>query len=174
MAIFPVQNTTDNSLAGTLLVSTAIAQGITNAASLSQAALMQEVATNLMAGPSSGNMLSVSATAAWGYATGAGGTVTQASNKTTAVTINKPTGNIVTNNAAMINATNATFTVSNSLVVATDTPLVAVGAGTAASYKASVSQVAAGSFDITLNNFSAVSLTEAVTVNFSLLKAVIA
>lgn len=174
MGAFPNQDTTNPSLAGTLLVSTAIAQGITNAATLPAAALLQEVATNLMLGPSAGNMLSASATAVWGYTTGAGSTVTQASNKTTAVTINKPVGNIVTSNAAMNNATNATFTVSNSLVAATDVPLVAVGAGTTGSYRVSVSQVGAGTFDITLNNFSAVSLTEAVTVNFSLLKGVIA
>ncbi len=175
MAVFPVQNTTDNSLAGTLLVSTAIAQGITNAASLSQAALMQEAMTNLMAGPSPGNMISVSATVAWGYGTGAGGIVTQASNKTTAVVLSKPTGQIVTNSAELLPGAEAAFTVTNSLVAATDVPLIAIGAGGATGkYLAVVSAVAAGSFDITLSNASAVSLTEAVTVNFAILKGVAA
>ena len=175
MAIFPAVNTTDSSFASTLLVSTAIAQGMTNAQTLSQTALMQQVATNLMLGPSAGNMISVSATATWGYGTGAGGTVTQASNKTTAVVLSKPTGRVVMHNAEMLPGVEVAFTVTNSLVAATDVPLLAIGSGGATGqYLISVGAVAAGSFDVCLSNASAISTTEAVVVNFAIVKGVIA
>ena len=175
MGLFPVQNTTDNSLAGTLLVSTAIAQGITNASTLSQAALMQEVVTNLLTGPAPGTMISISTTATWGYGAGAGGTVTQASNKTTAVVLSKPTGRVVMHNAEMLPGVEVAFTVTNSLVAATDVPLLAIGSGGATGqYLISVGAVAAGSFDVCLSNASAISTTEAVVVNFAILKGVIA
>lgn len=67
---------------------------------------------------SSGNVL-VTNPAGLGYGTGSGGTVTQATSRTTSVTINKPTGAITMFTAAG-SATANSFFVSNSLVAAKD------------------------------------------------------
>ncbi len=73
---------------------------------------------------SSGRIVSTSPTAGVGYATGAGGAVTQATDKSTAVTLNTATGAITMNNASLADATNVTFTVTDSAVAATDTVIV--------------------------------------------------
>ncbi len=108
-----------------------------------------------------------------GYATGAGGTVTQITSKSTGVTLNTLSGVITMNNAALAAAAEATFTVTNSTVAATDVPVVAIASvGTSGSYLISVSAVAAGSFKITISNVSAGSLSEAVVINFAIMKGV--
>ena len=97
---------------------------------------------------SSGNVLVMSAAGlGYGAGAGAGGTVTQATSRTTGVTLSKPTGAITLFTAAG-SATPATFTVTNTLVAATDTINVSVKSGTNV-YIATVSAVAAGSFNIT-------------------------
>jgi hypothetical protein len=108
-----------------------------------------------------------------GYGTGSGGTVTQATSKSTAVTLNKSNGQITMNNAALNAATTVRFTVNNSLCAATDVPMVCLAAGiTASSYNVWVDQVGAGGFSVCLRNISGGSLSEAVVLNFSLIKAV--
>lgn len=121
----------------------------------------------------SGLITSSSATAGIGYATGAGGTVTQATNKTTGVTINKTSGQITMNGAALAAAAEAKFTVTNSSMGTTDVPVVAIDSvGTSGSYLISVTAVGAGTFDITISNVSAGSLSEAVVINFVIIKGV--
>ena len=72
-----------------------------------------------------GNFLLLSGTGALGYGTGAGGTVTQLTSKSTAVTLNKPTGKITMNNAALAAGASVTFSINNSLFdVYTDTCLI--------------------------------------------------
>lgn len=110
-----------------------------------------------------------------GYATGAGGTVTQQTNKTTGVTLNKICGQVTMQAAALAAAAKATFTVTNSCCAATDIPQVCVvSGGTANAYRATVAAVAAGSFAITVENITAGSLSEAPVVGFFVNKAVIA
>jgi hypothetical protein len=82
-----------------------------------------------------------------GYGTGAGGTATQATSRTTSVPINKPTGDITLFTAAG-SAIAASFTVTNSLVAATDVPTIAVRSATN-KYITAVTNVATGSFEIT-------------------------
>lgn len=94
-----------------------------------------------------GNVMVIAPYGGLGYGTGAGGTVTQATSRTTGVTLSKPTGAITLFTAAG-SATPATFTVTNTLVAATDTISVSVKSGTNV-YIATVSAVAAGSFNIT-------------------------
>ena len=114
-----------------------------------------------------------SGTAGMGYATGAGGTVTQLTSKTTGVTINKVCGQITMNGAALAAGAEATFTVTNNTVAATDVPVVAHGSGgTAGAYSVTVAAVAAGSFKIVVSNMSAGSLSEAIVINFAIIKAV--
>lgn len=118
---------------------------------------------------SAGSILSTSGTGGIGYATGAGGTVTQGTNRTTGVTINKVTGAITLVSAAG-STTPATFTVTNSTVAATDTVLVSQKSGTDL-YDISVSRVAAGEFDITFSTKSGTT-TEQPVFNFVVLKGV--
>ena len=85
-------------------------------------------------------------TAGLGYATGAGGTVTQGTSRTTGVTLDKTSGAITLFSAAG-SATAATFTVTNSTVAATDVIILNQKSGTDL-YDLMVTAVAAGSFNI--------------------------
>ena len=100
-----------------------------------------------------------------------GGTVTQATNKSTGVTLNTESGQITMNNAALAAAAEVSFTVTNSEIAATDVVVVNhASAGTAGSYLVGVSAIAAGSFGITVTNVSGGSLSEAIVLNFVALK----
>ena len=115
------------------------------------------------------------ATEGVGYATGAGGTVTQATSKSTGVTLNKTCGQITMNNAALLPQTAVAFTVTNSLVASTDVVIVNIDSvGTSGAYLVSVGAVGAGSFEITLYNATLGALGEAVVLNFAVVKAVTA
>ena len=100
-----------------------------------------------------------------------GGTVTQATNKSTGVTLNTESGQITMNNAALAAAAEVSFTVTNSEIAATDVVVVNLGsAGTAGSYLVGATAIAAGSFEITVTNVSGGSLSEAIVINFVALK----
>jgi len=106
-----------------------------------------------------------------GYSTAGQGTVTQATSKSTAVTLNKSAGQITMNNAALAGATAVSFTLNNSLISANDILILNVGAGgTAVAYTVYTSSISAGSAVITLRNMTAAtSLSEAVVINFALI-----
>jgi hypothetical protein len=106
-----------------------------------------------------------------GYATGAGGTVTQGTSRTTGVTINKTTGAITLFTAAGTSAY-TTFTVTNSTVAATDVIIVNQKSGTD-KYESFITNVAAGSFAITFSDTSGTT-SEAPVFNFAVIKAVAA
>ena len=110
-------------------------------------------------------------TAGVGYATGAGGTITQATSRTTGVTLNKTTGAITLFSAAG-SATAATFTVTNSTVEATDVIILNQKSGTDL-YDLMVTAVAAGSFNITFRTTGGTT-TETPVFNFAVIKAVAA
>jgi len=119
-------------------------------------------------------LVSADGTHGIGYATGSGGTVTQATNRTTGVTLNKVCGTIVTNNASLAAGAEAEFTVTNSTVAVGDVVVVSLqvesATGTSIAY---VSTTAAGSFKITLSNLHASTAdTSASTINFAVIKAV--
>ena len=105
-----------------------------------------------------------------GYTAEASGTVTQLTDKSTAVTLNKSAGQITTNNAALANATNVTFTLTNSTISAKDVIILSVSSGaTAGAYNCWISSKATGSCTITLRNISASPLSEAVVINFAVI-----
>ena len=105
-----------------------------------------------------------------GYTTDAQGTVTQATSKSTGVTLNKSAGQITMNNASLASVTNVTFTLTNSLISANDIVILNVSGGaTAGAYNCWVSGLSAGSVSITLRNISGGSLSEAVVINFALI-----
>jgi len=108
-----------------------------------------------------------------GYITGEGGTVTQATSKATAVTLNKKCGQI-TMNAASLAATTVTFTLTNSTIAATDLLVLNhVSGGTAGAYLLNA-QAAAGSASINVRNVTAGALAEAIVIGFAVIKAVTA
>lgn len=115
--------------------------------------------------------LSAGATGGVGYATGAGGAVTQETSRTTGVTLNKTTGAITLVSAAG-STTPFSFTVTNSAVAATDVIIVNQKSGTDL-YDVAVSAVGAGSFQLTLNTKSGTT-TEQPVFNFAVIKGVAA
>lgn len=108
-----------------------------------------------------------------GYAASAQGTVTQATSKSTAVTLNKSAGQITMNNAALAATTNVAFTLNNSLIGANDVLIVNVAGGnaTAGTYNVFTSTLTTGSATIVLRNISGGSLSEAVVLNFAIIHA---
>ena len=120
----------------------------------------------------SGLITSSSASAGIGYATGAGGAQTQATSRTTGVTMspNPCLSGAITLVSAAGSATPASFTVTNSAVAATDTVIVNQKSGTD-KYILSVTAVAAGSFVITFYTTGGTT-TEQPVFNFSIIKAV--
>lgn len=118
---------------------------------------------------------SMTSTGAIGYATGAGGAVTQGTSKATGVTLNKLCGAITMHNASLAAAAEVGFTLTNSMIAATDVVVVNIKSGaTVNSYQVSVDAVAAGSCHIVVANLSAGSLGEALVLSFAVIKAVAA
>ena len=114
----------------------------------------------------------VLATTTLGYATGSGGTVTQASSKSTAVTLNKATGQITLNGAALAATTNVAFTLTNSTIAANDILVFNhVSAGTIGAYNFNA-VASSGSAVVTVRNTTSGSLSEAPVVSFAVIKAV--
>lgn len=114
-----------------------------------------------------------SGTAGIGYATGAGGTVTQATSKATAVTLDKITGLITLNAAALAAATIVSFVLTNSAISATDQIIVThESGGTLGAYTVNGRATGAGTGAIDLRNNTAGSLSEAVVLRFTIIKSV--
>ena len=109
----------------------------------------------------------------FGYTAAAQGTVTQATDKSTAVTLNKPAGRITMNGAALAGNTAVTFTLNNSFISSNDIVVVNVSAGgTAGAYTTYVSSMTTGSAALTLRNLTGGSLSEAVVLNYAIIHCV--
>jgi len=139
-----------------------------------------QVLTTPSIGAATGTSLSttgnqvISSTGKHGYATGAGGTVTQATSKATSVTLSKSTGQITLNAAALASDTTVSFTLTNTVIESGDILIMNhISAGTAGSYLLNA-QSAAGSASINVRNISAGSLSEAIVIAFAVIKAVTA
>lgn len=151
------------------------AGGVATDVALSGDATLAASGAITLTNTSTSALASATPTTKIGYLTGAGGAVTQATNKTTGVTLSKPCGQITMNNAALAAAAEATFTVTNTLAAVGDVVLACHGsAGTSGSYAVDASNFTAGTFDLTVTNQSAGSLSEAIVINFILVKAVAA
>ena len=118
-------------------------------------------------GPSTGGL---------GYTDGAGASVTQATNRTTAVTINALCGSITTNNTSLAAEASAIFTVNNNAVAVGDVVVVSQRSGAVALLTdVLVSTVANGSFVLKVINGEAAAGTAetgAIIINFAVIKAV--
>ncbi len=105
-----------------------------------------------------------------GYAPAAQGAVTQATDKSTGVTLNKSAGRITMNAASLAANTAVSFTLTNSLISTNDAIIINVsGGGTAAAYTTYVSSMTAGSAVLTLRNLTGGALAEAVILNFAII-----
>lgn len=121
---------------------------------------------------STGSNLVTSPTGAVGYGAGAGGTVTQLTSKSTAVTLNKPSGQIIMNSAALVGGASVTFVFNNSLLVYTDELLCTLYANSLSlqgAYRVT-SSIANGVAYITLTNQGGTTYSDSVYINFSLKK----
>jgi hypothetical protein len=116
----------------------------------------------------------VSSTSGLGFAAGggAGGTVTQSSSKSTGVTLNKASGAITMNGAALAAGTIVSFVLTDSAIAATDTLILNhISGGTPGSYTLNA-QAAAGSATINVRNASSAALSEAIVIEFTVIKGV--
>jgi len=110
-----------------------------------------------------------------GYGTGAGGTVTQATSKSTAVTLNKPTGKIYTHAESMAAGAKTTFLLNNSLATINDAVVVNIGGGVpaASSYRCWVGYTNTSQIYIGLENMFAGALAQVVEINFTIIKGAV-
>jgi hypothetical protein len=105
-----------------------------------------------------------------GYTASALGTVTQLTDKSTGVTLNKSIGRITMNNAQLAANTAVSFTLTNSAIGTNDSIIVNIsGGGTAAAYTTYISSMTSGSAVVTLRNLTAGNLSEAVILNYAII-----
>lgn len=102
-----------------------------------------------------------------GYTSGAGGTVTQSTNRATTVSIDTYTGTITGNATSLAGATSVTFTVNDSKVGIADVPALAIQSGAAVTTLFHVTAVANGSFNITETNVAVTPDATTPVINFS-------
>lgn len=109
-----------------------------------------------------------------GYGTGAGGAVTQATSKSTGVTLSTPTGAITMHNANLATLTAVSFTLTNTRIAVGDVLVLNHSSGGTAGVYHLNAQCAAGSATITVINLTAGTLGEAIVISFALIKGVAA
>lgn len=107
----------------------------------------------------------------FGYGTGSGGTVTQATSKSTAVTLNKPSGRIITASDSLAPGAFATFALNNNKFAITDCLIVNTVGN--ASYRTEVAFINPGVAGIRVTNISGTTLAEALLINFTIIKGAI-
>ena len=115
---------------------------------------------------SSGNLLLTSGTGGLGYGTGAGGTVTQLTSKSTAVTLNKPSGQIIMHNAALAAGASVAFLLYNNLSLNGDVCVIATSNGDYSVF----SVVENGQLFIRLTNITSYSLSDTIVIRYALIK----
>ena len=119
-----------------------------------------------------GNVLVTSNGGMIGYGRGSGGTVTQLTSKDTPVTLNTPTGIIIMNNSALAGGVSISFSVNNNLMTNNDLVLIGLSGGFSVSnsYRLEVRQISASGFVIRVTNIGSGSLSEALAINFAVIK----
>lgn len=105
-----------------------------------------------------------------GFGNGAGGTVTQATDKATGVSLSEQNGEITLNNAALAANTTVSFTLTNTGIAASDLVLVTHhSGGTMGAYTVGA-QAASNSATIWVRNVTAGSLGEAIVLKFAVIR----
>jgi hypothetical protein len=112
------------------------------------------------------------ATEELGYCSCAFGEVTQETSKTTDVTLNTPTGRITMNDAALNNNVVARFTMNNSSINGNDVVIINIkeNGSTPEAYIAFIADIGVGYADIAVWNRSGGQLSEAVELNFAVIR----
>lgn len=105
-----------------------------------------------------------------GYVAGSGGTVTQSTSKSTGVTLNKKCGRITTSNAALASGAVVSFVMTNSFIEAGDGVVVTISDGNGYKYDVRAYDIGSGSCSIAMKNDTAGSLSEALPINFQIIK----
>lgn len=104
-----------------------------------------------------------------GYITGSGGVATQATSRTTSVTLNNPTGRITLFSQSMANTTANTFTFTNSSITANDFLLLTHwSGGTIGNYTLNAN-TGLGIANVTIRSISTVS-AEAPVIQYVVIK----
>jgi hypothetical protein len=112
------------------------------------------------------------ATEELGYCSCAFSEVTQLTSKSTAVTINTPTGRITMDDAALNNNAVVRFTMNNSSINSNDVVIVNIklNGSTPEAYIAFIADIGEGFADLALWNRSGGQLAEAVELNFAVIR----
>lgn len=131
---------------------------------------MQRSAPNTLQLTNTG-LLSTSPSVGLGYGTGAGGTVSQATSRSTAVTLNTICGSINTAAVALANGASTSFTVNNTSVTGSDMVIVMGNGGTFTDL-CRVYNVSGGTFGITYTNNSGGSDSTSHSISFMIIKGV--
>lgn len=102
------------------------------------------------------------------------GSVTQITSKSTGVTVNAYSGIVIMHNAALAAGAEVTFVVSNTRARTGDVIALSIGQlnATAGAYTAQANEVGTNTFSVTLSNVTGGSLSEAVQINFAILKII--
>jgi hypothetical protein len=112
---------------------------------------------------------SVATTGTIGYAAGAYDTVTQANNKTTGVTINTPSGQIITASSQLAPSAQAVFVVTCAAVSTKDVVVISVASGgTLGAYNVFIAAIADGSFTVVVKNSTNNAYSEAIHLNYAI------
>jgi hypothetical protein len=119
-----------------------------------------------------GAILSSTPAGGVGYAAGAGGTVTQITSKATGVALNTLSGAITLNNAALNAGVVVSFTLTDTSIAATDVMILNHDSGGTVGAYLLNAQCGAGSALITVTNISAANLSEAIVIQFAVIKGV--
>lgn len=107
----------------------------------------------------------------YGLGAGTGGTVTQITSKATGVTLNACTGRIVMEAGALAAGARASFIVTNNRCELNDNIIIhRMNGGSANAYRCWIDEIAAGSFRVVVENYSAGSLSEAVALHFTIIR----
>jgi hypothetical protein len=118
-------------------------------------------------------LANVFVTGPMGFVSNAGSIVTQGTNKANTVVMSKVCGQIVTHNASLTANTSVGFRFQNAYVTSTDIMILNIGNGaTQAAYRVQVEAMEAGNANIRLYNIGGGTLSEAITLNFALIKSV--
>jgi hypothetical protein len=173
----PTSGNLSNCTSTSMVLTTPIL-GTPTSGNLSNCTSTSMVLTTPVLGAATGTSLTltgnnvISSTGKHGYTFGSGGTVAQATSKSTGVTLNKSTGQITLNAAALASDTTVSFTLTNIVIEENDILILNhISGGTAGSYLLNA-QSAVGLASINVRNITAGSLSEAIVIAFAVIKAV--
>lgn len=130
------------------------------------------VTTERLAIDGSGNVL-VTGSGGLGYGVGSGGTVTQPTSLTTAVTLNKPSGR-VTMFSGLAASQDVVFVVNNTVVKATDNVVLTMQMAALQAYSVEADIPSDGQFRIRVRNLTASANATVPVIGFAILKGAIA